>query len=959
MMSRFLKKEEVRSRAGSSSGSRSRSTSGVSPEALRMSNGSSSDRPVSPLAFNTDVSSHGGGDVGSPASTAASDADAGGNDDDVVGPTGRGAGDGITYSRDGDGDGDGPRAGQNMTGTREPKLTPMMASLNNLAKEKARAMIRKKFKDPLDLDDIGSLTRAMRKQSIVADSQLNGSVQSKLEALKRAADLMDAASSKLGEISHTMKNIDGRVAASNTTISKFPHLRKVHNVRDNVGKVLDQIDFFAKVPEIVKELKKVIDSEPLRLKEVFLESLRLESLRAALLAEIKVSRTRRSSMVSAGPSANGGMGGSMSSKGTDFSSETGARVREAVETHLHIVPDLARYVRQKVMGTIDRMSEVAATSPSELVCAFEILEMKREYYDRKLKRARDNMEPDPSDYEPLLEITTERMTGIVVSDMVKTFKKYEETAKEKGRSELSGKLAAATEVLSQMSMFLQEVEPCIPPVYNFMRVYLLEFESYWLPKVRKLCSGDSLHQLGPSELLQLVEWFELFNKTVPDFQGDDPTPLKCEEEFHRLSEDMMAEYLDRIKHQVMQWFENIKKLPLEPRRNPDDNTVITTNPEEMFRCLHLQIEVAKEKLPRDRLKDVIMACLQVLRQIQRDTYDALSASYKEIEPELMCATINDNQRMQEKCDEFIAETIELCPSESDRELLFSVLEDVSSEYVEIAVKASSLLAKSLLQCDLEEPFALLFTPDWEQGQAICEAIPATLYECFKDLEEWLPEFFFARVAYSSLTLTVEFYVNSLLKNLGGNVSISSLDESGGANNSKDANAMLGQLSTQAKNLANAAGGGNGGNTIIKFKNELIVANQINQDTNCLLEFFGSYQELLKRGGMSKELLLEVQPLENLMGIVRAPHFSSAKKDASLLFSRFGLDGLKVVLALVIANPSLSKTEKADFERAVKALFYNSGSNSKNYSKVQGLSDTLEPPEEKVSPQSGWGWFGRK
>ena len=171
--------------------------------------------------------------------------------------------------------------------------------------------------------------------------------------------------------------------------------------------------------------------------------------------------------------------------------------------------------------------------------------------------------------------------------------------------------------------------------------------------------------------------------------------------------------------------------------------------------------------------------------------------------------------------------------------------------------------------------------------------------------------------------------------------------------------MLGQLSTQAKNLANAAGGGNGGNTIIKFKNELIVANQINQDTNCLLEFFGSYQELLKRGGMSKELLLEVQPLENLMGIVRAPHFSSAKKDASLLFSRFGLDGLKVVLALVIANPSLSKTEKADFERAVKALFYNSGSNSKNYSKVQGLSDTLEPPEEKVSPQSGWGWFGRK
>ena len=196
---------------------------------------------------------------------------------------------------------------------------------------------------------------------------------------------------------------------------------------------------------------------------------------------------------------------------------------------------------------------------------------------------------------------------------------------------------------------------------------------------------------------------------------------------------------------------------------------MTTNPEEMFRCLQLQIEVAKEKLPREKLKDVIMACLQVLREIQRETLDALNANYKDIEPELMCATINDNERMQEKCDEFIGETIEICPNETDRELLHSVLEGVSSTYVEIAVAASALLAKSLLQCDLQDPFDALFTPDWEKGEGICEAIPATLYECFKDLEEWLPEFFFARVAYSSLTLTVEYYVNALLLNMGARV----------------------------------------------------------------------------------------------------------------------------------------------------------------------------------------------
>ena len=46
----------------------------------------------------------------------------------------------------------------------------------------------------------------------------------------------------------------------------------MHNVRDNIGKVLSQLDFFAKVPEIVGRLKATVDSEPAKLKEVFLET---------------------------------------------------------------------------------------------------------------------------------------------------------------------------------------------------------------------------------------------------------------------------------------------------------------------------------------------------------------------------------------------------------------------------------------------------------------------------------------------------------------------------------------------------------------------------------------------------------------------------------------------------------------------------------------------------------------
>jgi hypothetical protein len=55
-----------------------------------------------------------------------------------------------------------------------------------------------------------------------------------------------------------------------------------------------------RVPERVTYLREVLDSDPSRLKEVFLESLKLESLRFALVDEIQLSRDRRSSVVGGG-----------------------------------------------------------------------------------------------------------------------------------------------------------------------------------------------------------------------------------------------------------------------------------------------------------------------------------------------------------------------------------------------------------------------------------------------------------------------------------------------------------------------------------------------------------------------------------------------------------------------------------------------------------------------------------
>ena len=84
----------------------------------------------------------------------------------------------------------------------------------------------------------------------------------------------------------------------------------------------------------------------------------------------------------------------------------------------------------------------------------------------------------------------------------------------------------------------------------------------------------------------------------------------CIKAFEAHCDELLSEYLDRIKTQVLKWFGNIKRQPLDIVAAVD-KTLITSQPEDMFNIIHVQVEVAKEKMPAERLKDVVNACLQV------------------------------------------------------------------------------------------------------------------------------------------------------------------------------------------------------------------------------------------------------------------------------------------------------------------------------------------------------------
>lgn len=65
----------------------------------------------------------------------------------------------------------------NVTNAPSSLISVMMASLNSQALDKARTAIAKKFKDPIDLDELNLFTATLQKSMTIAESQLSGAVQ--------------------------------------------------------------------------------------------------------------------------------------------------------------------------------------------------------------------------------------------------------------------------------------------------------------------------------------------------------------------------------------------------------------------------------------------------------------------------------------------------------------------------------------------------------------------------------------------------------------------------------------------------------------------------------------------------------------------------------------------------------------------------------------------------------------
>jgi hypothetical protein len=299
---------------------------------------------------------------------------------------------------------------------------------------------------------------------------------------------------------------------------------------------------------------------------------------------------------------------------TQYDEDVYIRIIGVVGNYLEIVLDLSREVRGRLYGNIERMFDLAYHSPETLVETFEIVEMHQEYIDRRVERVKmirkaageeinedtvihpwelgggldeetgvmgvtvreDIMErmlrnidekiegtflliqqelqskQEETDQEELEKLQEEEEAaegtgtggGSAAHGLTSTQKDLQKKKKVASR-QIQNLLHISTRLIEMITEYKNEITNCIPPSYDFLSLLLNSFEAQIKPQIYEIIEFLSI--LEVKDIMLLIDWLDYYVAQLEVFErGNRP----CAKEFLKLSEDLIHEYLFRIKSQV-------------------------------------------------------------------------------------------------------------------------------------------------------------------------------------------------------------------------------------------------------------------------------------------------------------------------------------------------------------------------------------------------------------------------
>jgi hypothetical protein len=117
--------------------------------------------------------------------------------------------------------------------------------------------------------------------------------------------------------------------------------------------------------------------------------------------------------------------------------------------------------------------------------------------------------------------------------------------KQRASRQIQSLLHISTRLIEMITEYKNEITPCIPPSYDFLSRLLDSFEAQVRPQIYQIIDGISI--LEVKDIMLLIDWLDYYVAQLGVFER---SSRPSAEEFLKVSEELIHEYLFRIKSQV-------------------------------------------------------------------------------------------------------------------------------------------------------------------------------------------------------------------------------------------------------------------------------------------------------------------------------------------------------------------------------------------------------------------------
>jgi len=679
-------------------------------------------------------------------------------------------------------------------------------AIESKAIHNATQIINNHFQTESSLDEIEALRYRYNRELAFTTESLNETREQKEDTIYGTYAALERISQKV----HDLKLIMSSLRNANVTSPSNLYRTKLGNAKQNIASTMSTLDEIDVSSQQISELKNELTSshdngncgsnirslqtsfqqiEELRtFREGIMVGLYLDTLHESLpLPPPPTSlsfenKTCRSNLPENQELANKSVFTSHSNavtiehkvpqacKSSTHHSESQSNSRELTKKHICAqmsdIADLSAELRNIVKNNILNCVELGQKDPAFLVSVVEtMITIDAKDHRRSLKKKSD-IKSHP------MEHTAETSVFSQIADKTpkKTFqnevlgllrKKFGERIRDRfttcvfqavdaDRNVIDATLGASSEGIVDLLVIKRYVSPCFPKDCPVEKLYLEEFEAYMIPQIKALYK-QRMETIEVKDIFQLIAWIQHYcsqSKTE-----DDPEKKHCPD-FGESINDLLNEYLAQIKSQLKKWMTNATQIDQDIFCNNDGN-LVTSYPEDILNLLNMQIAVASEHLEPCHSVQVALLCLDELCEMQEQIRTKLDGSWKDMEVERLCSTVNDFFRLYEKC-----ETFGLANHSSYEEIIKEKADDVCLGYIKIALHVTTLVREIIMK-DLEEPvISHVLTPRWENEEDLIAVSIRTFQDYFKDLRVWLPDYFYSKCVKQCFDEILKCYVKS-------------------------------------------------------------------------------------------------------------------------------------------------------------------------------------------------------